>query len=381
MTSYAPGYVEQYKAANGGKMPPDPMLGGVNLKPLGQAIAPALTKPQNTNTISAQQANEFLKANNIKTGMTEAQSMAAINANPTVAAAWKNLTTIPAPSATPAPQAPGIQPLTTSSLNPYQKESLEALGKGTGPLNPNIGANLQKATSAADRLSTPYDPNSYKQFMNPYIDEVISRNASDIGRQYSVNRNQNTEDFARAGGFGSTAEGVARALTNEAEGRQVGDMSAQLRAQGFDTATGRSLDLYGTGLNTAQAQAGLYGNIAGQQQSVDQYGRNVLTTDLNNKLNAGNQIQSQNQRELDAYFAERDRAFNYPYVNADFYGNILNRYPTGTTQTSTQSGVGAIQGALGGGLLGSRIANQNTSTLPWQQTGNVKPSYMGGGYY
>lgn len=332
------------------------------------------------NTITAQQANDFLKANNIQTGMTEAQSMAAINANPATAAAWRNLTTLPATSAAPStPQAPGIQPLTTSSMNPYQKEALEALGRGTGPVNPNISANIQKASSAVDRLSTPYDPNSYKQFMNPYIDEVINRNASNIGRQYNTQRNQINEDFAAAGGFGSTAQGVERSRTNEAEARQIGDMDAQLRAQGFDTATGRSLDLYNTGLNTLASQAGLYGGIADAELGLDQYGRNRLTTDLQNKLSAGDRIQSQNQRELDAYFAERDRAFNYPYVNADFYANMLGRYPTGTTQTSVQPGVGAIQGAIGGGLLGNSIANSyKPKPLPWQTSGNVNPQ---GGFY
>ena len=288
------------------------------------------------------------------------------------------------PITTPSPtQPPGIQPLTTASLTQMQKEALARIGQGTGQVDPTIAATLGKATSAVDRLTTPYDPNSYQQFMNPYLDEVIKRNAGNITRNYDIQRNRINEDMAAAGGFGSSAQGVERALTNEAESRQIGDMDAQLRAQGFDTATGRALDLYGTGLNTANTAASQYQNIAGGYQNLDSYTKQKIANDLQQKLAAGGQIQGQNQKELDAYFAERDRQFNYPYVNADFLGNILSRYPTGQTTTAVTPGVGAIQGGLGGALLGSAIANSSPSygtyqtqgALPWQTPGATYPTY------
>lgn len=352
----------------------------------------ATTTPAPTgNTISPELAQAYLASKGFTGQATGGAGQKYIDDNKLGAdyGAFQQYVNSPAGQAAMKGQAPGVQTLDVASMNDYQRTALERLGQGTGELNPNIGINLQNATNAAARLSNPYDYNSYKNFMNPYIDEVISRNADDINRSYNVNRNQINEDFAGAGGFGSTAQGVERSRTNEAEARQIGDMSAQLRAQGYDTSTGRAIDLYGTGLNAASTQAGIYGNIAQQQQGLDQYGRNVVTTDLQNKLAAGGQIQAQNQKELDAYFAERDKAFNYPYVNADFYKNILQSYPTGTTQTSTTPGVGAVQGAIGGGLLGSSIANSygNTGTqngygtystqgaLPWQKPGATYPIY------
>lgn len=53
-------------------------------------------------TLTPQKANEFLKAKNIPLGMTEAQTMAAINANPATAAEWKKLSSVVAPAAQPA---------------------------------------------------------------------------------------------------------------------------------------------------------------------------------------------------------------------------------------------------------------------------------------
>lgn len=281
-------------------------------------------------------------------------------------------TSLAAPAA-PKPTPPGIQPLTTASMNTIQKEALEALTRGTGKVNPNITGYLDKAGAAVDRMATPYDYSSYQQFMNPYIDEVINRNAANIGKNYDIQRNRINEDFAAANGFGSSAQGTERALTNEAQMRQIGDMDAQLRAQGYDTATGRALDLYGTGLNAAQSQAGQYQNISSGYQGADAYAKQKMVSDLQNKLTAGGQIQAQNQKELDAYFAERDRAFAYPYINSDYLASVLRSYPTGTISTTVQPGVGAIQGALGGGLLGSAIANKS-SALPWQTPQYINPA-------
>lgn len=281
------------------------------------------------------------------------------------------------PPVTTTTAAPGVQPLNVASMNQLQKDVVGAFNKGTGPVNPNIATALDRASSAVADITKPYDPNSYKQFMNPYIDEVINRNAANIGRGYNIQRNNINEDFSQAGGFGSTAQGVERGITNEAESRQIGDMDATLRAQGFDTATATALGLYRTGIDSANTQAGQYQNIASGYQGLDSYEKQKMANDLTNKLNVGNQVQNQNQRELDAYFAERDKAFNYPYVNSDYYANILGRYPTGQTTTTTQPGVGAIQGAVGGGLLGNAVANQYKPTvnnLPWTTPQYINPA-------
>src|SRR5688500_1257648 len=44
-------------------------------------------------------------------------------------------------------------------------------------------------------------------------------------------------NFTKAGAFGGSREGVADGLTNESYLRQAGDLSAQLRSQGFDKAS------------------------------------------------------------------------------------------------------------------------------------------------
>lgn len=282
-----------------------------------------------------------------------------------------------------AAKAPaGIKPMTVSSMNDYQQQSLYNMGKTPAPVDPRIGNSYNSAYNAAMETAKPFDFNSYSNFMNPYIDTVINRNADNTRRQYDASRNQNDEQFARAGGFGSTAQGTARAQIDEAQNRQIGDMDAQLRMSGYGDSQDRAMNLYNTNNANSFARASVFGGLGDRFQNLDQYGRNIVDTGLDRQLFAGDRIQGQNQAELDSYYAERDRAAQYPYNQLNFLTGQIQAYPTGTSTTapSANNTMGnVIGGALTGYGLGKQFFNQNT--LPWQASGNVRPQYMGGGTY
>jgi hypothetical protein len=251
----------------------------------------------------------------------------------------------------------GVKQLSVASQTPYQKDALYSMGQASKPVDSRISGTYDRALDATQQTARPFDSGSYKQFMNPYLDEVIGNNAADIRRSYDTSRNNIDEAMASAGAFGSTAQGVERSRANEAEARQIGDMSAGLRSQGFSNAMGNALGLYNTDSSNALSRAGMFGNLAGSMQNLDQYGRSVSMTDQDRKLQAGNQIQSQNQRELDAYFAERQREQRYPYDQLELLRGVLGAYPTGQTQTSSSGGGSGFGDIFGGAAIGSSIFN------------------------
>lgn len=278
----------------------------------------------------------------------------------------------------------GVRPLTKASMNPYQKESLYAMGQQSTGVDPNIKKMYGMAGNAINAMGAKYDPNSYKQFMNPYIDEVVNRTTQGINRTYDARRNDINQGFAEAGGYGSTAQGVERNLNTEAQARQIGDMEAQLRASGYDTATQNALGLYAGDRAAAQAQAALYQGLGNAYGTQDEYTRNVIRNALMDKMTAGERIQKDQQGELDAYYGEQNREQQYTPQQLALLGQLLGYYPTGTQSTTSSSGVGGLQSALGGGLMGYsmyndwRKNNSSSGGLPWQAAGNVNPQ---GGYY
>jgi len=270
----------------------------------------------------------------------------------------------------------GKQPsFDASTINPYiQKQS---------------GA-LDAAKGAVDRLGTPYqayDQSTYTQFMNPYIKDVIENNANEARRREAERRNGINESFAEAGGFGSTALGLERSRNASESERGISEMDAQLRAQGFDMATGRNMQLYegnrADDFARKQGQIAGYLNVAGGYGSggnealkVDAYGREV-NNNLDRMLFAGDRAQGQNQSELDAFYQQDALKRQYPYTQNSYLADILSRYPTGQTSTSTQPGVGMAQGALGGALVGSSLFGGSNAGGGFDWGGVVPSKGMG----
>lgn len=292
---------------------------------------------------------------------------------------------------------PGVKPLSVASFSQPQKTAIERMTQPSAPVNPQIGETLSKATTAAGQIRNPYDPESYKQFMNPYIADVVDTTADRIRRGYDDARTQAREQIGAAGAFGSTALGQMYGDVAEDQERQVADTTAQLMASGFDQATANALGLYGTQGQQALAQTGAYGSLAGQMQGLDQYERGIDLGDINRMFAGGSAIQEQNQRVLDAYFAERERKLNEPVRQAEILRNALVSYPTGQSSTQVLPG-NPYLGAISGGTLASRMFPQGFSgggynpasetftpqgylpyrsqgTMPWQTPGASYPVY------
>lgn len=91
------------------------------------------------------------------------------------------------------------------------------------------------------------------QFMNPYTQDVIGRTGIDMARQAAMQQNALGAQATAAGAFGGSRHGVAEGTMLGDYGRAFGDIAAQQRQQGFNTA-----------LQAAQGQQGIQSNLAGQ---------------------------------------------------------------------------------------------------------------------
>lgn len=82
------------------------------------------------------------------------------------------------------------------------------------------------------------DPNAYKNFMNPYQQEVIDATTADIGAQRDLAANEQRADFARRGAFGDDRRGIAEAELGGQYDRTLATTLAGLRSRGFEQAQG-----------------------------------------------------------------------------------------------------------------------------------------------
>ena len=172
------------------------------------------------------------------------------------------------------------------------------------------------------------------QFMNPYTSEVIGRTGMDMARQAQMAQNTLGAEATRAGAFGGSRQGVAQGTMLGDYGRAFGDIAAQQRQQGFNTA-----------LSAAQAQQGIQSGLAGQGFG---FGQSIGAT----QAQEGQRQQAMNQALIDAGKAQFGGFTGAPQDALSTYLAALGGSQTGqSTQTQTNK-PGLLQYlSLGLGLL------------------------------
>ena len=119
----------------------------------------------------------------------------------------------------------------------------------------------QAMTAGADYN---FNPNSYQEFMNPFMNDVIQQQYQDIARQGDMQRGQIGANAVASGAFGGSRQAVAEQELNRNVLDQQARTGSQLRSQGFQQAQGLAQEAASRQAQQQLAQAGQFGQQAGQ---------------------------------------------------------------------------------------------------------------------
>jgi hypothetical protein len=231
-----------------------------------------------------------------------------------------------------------------------------AMGYQPQQVGTSFGYNPQNVTaqSAAGGIGT---------YMNPYTQQVIDTSMADLERQRQMQQNQLGAQASAARAFGGSRQGIAEAETNRAFAQQGGQLAAQLRQQGFNTALGASQQDVANQMQAALAnqaaggratefgqQLGFQGQTANQQAGLSganlrMAGAGQLGNLAQQGFNMGQSIQQQQFQQ-----GQAQQLINQALIDAakGQYGGF-----TGAPAASLQLPLAA----LGAGNMG-----QNTTT-------------------
>jgi len=238
----------------------------------------------------------------------------------------------------------------TAGFSPEQEQAFQYGLSGIGQQAPNYQAAQEAAAGVAGYQPQNVAAQNFLQgdisaYMNPYIQNVEDRAIANAQRSAQMNINQLGSSAARSGAFGGSRLGVSEGVAAAEAARGVGDLSAQLRSQGFQQAQGimsadqeRALraDLanQAAGLQGGQLNlqaAGQMGNLAGQAQQS-------RLADLGVLSGIGEQQQGMQQRLLDEEYARFLEERNYPIENLNLRLAATSATPYGETRTQTGPG-------------------------------------------
>ena len=233
------------------------------------------------------------------------------------------------------------------SFQPFLQRGAEALGQGIGAVGAGLGT-IGSAVGQAGQAT--YDPTSYKQFMDPFTEDVIARTQADIADQGFKQQDQLAARAAGAGAFGGSRQGIAQGEIAANVLDQQARTGSQLRTQGF--AQAQQLAQQAADQRLRQSQ--LVGQLGVSQAGLGQLGQQMATQDINTLLGIGGLQQQQGQRELDVLRANRLAAQALPFQQVGFMSDIFRGVPALQQTFSTQTAPGPSRRSqmLGLGIAG-----------------------------
>ena len=240
-----------------------------------------------------------------------------------------------------------------ADMSGLQKLALDYAGQGIGSYMPF----LQGAGDLYGQTTAKFDPTSYQQFMDPYTEEVIKQQYSDINRLGNQQQQNLADSAIQAGAFG----GGRQAIGSAEIGRNVLDQQArtgsQLRSQGFQQAMGSATSNF-------QNRMGRLGSAAGGLASLGASIPSLKQQELGFLFDMGARQQAQQQAGLDTLYQNQLRQQMEPYQRLGFLSDIFQGAPSSqmqfTTGTAPGSGLSPFQQYLGYGIGGlSALAGAN----------------------
>jgi hypothetical protein len=230
-------------------------------------------------------------------------------------------------------------------------QAYDLLKKNIGVADPYNKKASGAFDSASDLLKQASGPLDIQRFLNPWTSEVESNAMSNLDRQRQQSIMQTADQASSAGAFGGSRHGIQEGVTNAESARAAGDLSAKLRAQGWDTATANAIaDM----TNKRETAAG-YGALGGQYQGLGESAQKSSLMDVSSLLSAGGQRQGQAQKVIDANRQKFDEPRNYDIDNLNLLLSSLGMSPYGKTEstqkTSTSEEKGPDWATTGLGVL------------------------------
>ena len=128
----------------------------------------------------------------------------------------------------------------------------------------NIGASAQTGYGSTQG----FDPGNISSFSNPYEDAVVQRAMQDLEDQGAKSQIAGRAEAIGSGAFGGSRARLGAQDREEAMKEAQLKTAAGLRSQGYESSAGRAQSAFEAQQGRQAQQAGLLGNLAGQQANI-----------------------------------------------------------------------------------------------------------------
>ena len=222
---------------------------------------------------------------------------------------------------------PGQLGQTFSSAGAYQPPAMGANPFAPAPIGMGAGAPM-----GAPTMGQPTAPTGIAgQYMNPYLQNVLTPQMDELRRQSQMNLQPNLAKLTQAGGYGGGRQAIMESEAN----RNLLQEQNKTIGQGYANAYDKAMGQFNVEQGQAKTLADFMSEQGGQQRGIEQQG---ISADYNE------------------FLAQRD----YPQKMLQFQQSMLQGLPISTvsSQPAQMSGLGSLNATVGGmGQLMSGLQN------------------------
>ena len=213
-----------------------------------------------------------------------------------------------------------------AGLSEGQQQAITSALGGVGAYQPFLAESKEALTSGLGQAQAlaagaGMDPNAYKEYMDPYLDDVVQRAQDDIGRQGQIQEQQAAAQAVGSGAFGGSRAAVLQGEIGRNTLEQQARTGERLRSAGFSQASKLAQDAASQQLRQAQLTGGLGQTLAGGIAQLGMQGQQMGTQDINTLLGIGGLQQQQAQQGLNVDQQTRWR-------NSSFHSSSLASWAT-----------------------------------------------------
>jgi hypothetical protein len=217
---------------------------------------------------------------------------------------------------------------------PEQEQAFRMTQAQAGATAPLYQTAAGTATGLTGYQAPSFLQGDVSQYLNPFISQVENRAISRGQEALQQNLNQISAQAARAGAFGGSRQAIQEGVAQAEAAKNVADLSAQLRMQGYTDAAGRLENDLARQMAGTQVQL----QAAGMLPGIAQAQQGAALTDAASIEAIGAQRQALQQAQLEDAYARFMDERNYPIEMLNLRLGATSATPYGTTQTRTQTG-------------------------------------------
>lgn len=261
----------------------------------------------------------------------------------------------------------GLGQTSNAALQPGLTYLSQALGGGylnANPANPQLSALANVGGAGYNPATSYFQGATGGQYLgsNPWLDAQFQAGTRSVVDQFrNAIAPSLMSGFSAAGRTGSGAAQGALGQATQALGNTLGDFGTNLYGNAYNyerglqqAAASQLGSLYNMGIGNQLAALGQLGQnynvergLQGQALAQMPAFQNAQYANANAMLQAGNLLDTQAQRRLDA-----------PYTLASRYSGLLSGAPTAQIQGIQPQPYNYLAGGLGGALVGGQLGSQ-----------------------